>query len=443
MTDGFRGRPDGVGVIILTNQTILRFALIALTGSALAACASHSPSQQAKEYFPQSKYGKASPRVASLASPKRRGGGRYQVGEPYQVAGVWYYPKVDPNYSRVGRASWYGAAFDGRLTANGEVYDMHALTAASPTLPLPSYARVTNLRNGSSVVVRVNDRGPFAKGRIIDLSARAAKMLAYKDNGVAKVKVDYVGPAPLHGDDQPYLMASYKPPRGEGIGQPASGVMLAMNGSTPTESGYKPLPSTYQLASLAPVPQSNPAELSRGSASAALERVADTPVRMIGPGDPTLPAVGPIVLDRPEGARLAANPAEIDLAPVGSISRVVSSYADQRVATASAAEGAMNNVLSPAAIASEWRAFHGTAPSSEPATDYVNVGLFSDSAQAHRIAAVLKGYGEIRRAHIPTASGSLDALSVIPAKGINTDTILEAAWNAGAKDAFTVRADGS
>ena len=100
------------------------------------------------------------------------------MGDPYQVAGRWYYPKLDPNYSRVGRASWYGAAFHGRLTANGEVYDMNALTAASPTMPLPSYARVTNLDNGSSVIVRVNDRGPFAKGRVIDLSARAAKMLA-------------------------------------------------------------------------------------------------------------------------------------------------------------------------------------------------------------------------------------------------------------------------
>lgn len=317
---------------------------------ALAACATQTSSRQAKEYFPESKYGKASPRVASLKSPKPRGGGHFHIGQPYKVAGVWYHPKLDPDYSRVGRASWYGAAFDGRLTANGEVYDMHALTAASPTLPLPSYARVTNLKNGSSVIVRVNDRGPFAKGRIIDLSACAAKMLAYGGRGVAKVKVDYVGPAPLHGNDQRFLMASYKPPREESIDKAASGEMLAMNGSTATDGGHKVAPPSDQLTSVVPIPR--PGTTARAK-TAALAQVAEKSVRIIGAGDPTLPAVGPLVLYRPGDLRLAANRGDVDLARGGSIPRLVrsyASYADQRVASTNVAEGAMGSLPSSSAL---------------------------------------------------------------------------------------------
>jgi rare lipoprotein A len=119
-------------------------------------------------------------------------------------------------------ASWYGDAFHGRLTANGEVYDVRGLTAAHPTMPLPSYARVTNLRNNRSVVVRVNDRGPFARGRIIDVSETAAEMLGFRRAGTAKVKVEYVGPARMDGLDHDMLVASYKAP-----GIPGQPVMVA------------------------------------------------------------------------------------------------------------------------------------------------------------------------------------------------------------------------
>lgn len=115
---------------------------------------------------------------------------RYKVGKPYEVAGVWYYPKVDYDYSQRGIASWYGPGFDGRRTANGEVYDKDRLTAAHRTLPLPSMVRVTNLENGRRIEVRVNDRGPFAPGRIIDVSERAAELLGFKAAGTAKVQVE-------------------------------------------------------------------------------------------------------------------------------------------------------------------------------------------------------------------------------------------------------------
>ncbi|GAA5106986.1 septal ring lytic transglycosylase RlpA family protein [Bartonella jaculi] len=142
---------------------------------------------------------------------KGEGSRRAVVGKPYQIKGKWYYPQHDPTYKRIGEASWYGADFHGRLTANGEIYDMNLLTAAHPTMPLPSYARVTNLENGSSLIVRVNDRGPFMKDRIIDLSKKAAAILGYENAGVANVKVEYIAEAPVGYYDGAYLMASYTP----------------------------------------------------------------------------------------------------------------------------------------------------------------------------------------------------------------------------------------
>ena len=126
---------------------------------------------------------------------KRRG--YRKVGKPYQIKGIWYTPRVDPNYNATGIASFYAHDFHDKPTANGETFDMHALTAAHKTLPLPSYVIVQNLENGRRVKVRVNDRGPFVAGRIIDLSKRAAQVLGFKRQGLAKVRVTYAGPAPL------------------------------------------------------------------------------------------------------------------------------------------------------------------------------------------------------------------------------------------------------
>jgi rare lipoprotein A len=118
-----------------------------------------------------------------------KAGGYYKIGSPYQVAGIWYYPGVDYSYDETGIASWYGPDFHGKYTANGEIYNMNDLTAAHPTLPLPSIVRVTNLDNGRSIVVRINDRGPYIPGRIIDLSRRAAQLLGVIGPGTAKVRV--------------------------------------------------------------------------------------------------------------------------------------------------------------------------------------------------------------------------------------------------------------
>jgi rare lipoprotein A len=115
--------------------------------------------------------------------------GYYQVGAPYEVNGVWYYPAADYHYDRTGIASWYGPSYDGRPTANGEIFNMNGLSAAHPTLPLPSIVRVTNLENGRSLDLRVNDRGPFVDGRIIDVSRYAARLLGFESAGIAPVRV--------------------------------------------------------------------------------------------------------------------------------------------------------------------------------------------------------------------------------------------------------------
>ena len=175
----------------------------------------------------------SSPRAVT-SGPIPRGGGRYQVGEPYRVAGRWYEPREQPDLDITGTASWYGPNFHGRYTANGEIFDQYHLTAAHPTLPLPSYVRVTNLENGVSTLVRVNDRGPFSQSRVIDLSRRTAEVLGFIDDGTADVRVQYVGPAPLEGDDAPFLMASINAPT---FLEEPSDVMVAYQGAAPGQVG--------------------------------------------------------------------------------------------------------------------------------------------------------------------------------------------------------------
>ncbi|HET6522225.1 MAG TPA: septal ring lytic transglycosylase RlpA family protein, partial [Geminicoccaceae bacterium] len=130
---------------------------------------------------------------ARTSPPAGPPAGVYKIGQPYQINGRWYYPAYDPSYDRVGVASWYGDAFHGLQTANGEVFDKNRISAAHPTLPMPSLVRVSNLENGRSMVLRVNDRGPFVDNRVIDLSEAAARELGFQRNGLARVRVQFVG----------------------------------------------------------------------------------------------------------------------------------------------------------------------------------------------------------------------------------------------------------
>src|SRR5688572_16096361 len=178
-------------------------------GCLLLANCSQSGARLASPLDP--KYGvAASPRVVEPGQPVPKGGGVYRVGRPYQVAGVTYTPEENNRYRSEGLASWYGDDFHGRLTANGEIYDMSAISAAHPTLPMPSYVRVTNVSTRKSLIVRVNDRGPYHANREIDLSAKAADLLGFRNHGTARVRVEYVGPASLGGSDDRQLMATLR-----------------------------------------------------------------------------------------------------------------------------------------------------------------------------------------------------------------------------------------
>lgn len=175
-------------------NSIVRACVFALVAPALlSACSSGGPDP---------KWGvSSSPRIHGPNDRIPKGGGSYKLGRPYMVGGRWYTPREQPGYDAVGIASWYGDDFHGRKTANGEIYDMNRLSAAHPTLPLPTYAYVTNLDNGRTILVRINDRGPYVGNRIIDLSRASAHALDTRGKGLGRVRVRYAGHAPMNGDD--------------------------------------------------------------------------------------------------------------------------------------------------------------------------------------------------------------------------------------------------
>jgi rare lipoprotein A len=193
-----RQQPDGLGR-----------ARLCVLGAASLVLANCSASDRFGRIDPR--YGvSTSPRLVALGEPVPKGGGTYRIGPPYSIGGRTYVPAENPHYRAEGVASWYGEDFHGRQTANGEIYDMQSMSAAHATLPLPSYVRVTNLSNARSVIVRVNDRGPYHADRVIDVSVRAATVLGFYGSGLAPVRVEYVGTAPLEGSDDTMLMATLR-----------------------------------------------------------------------------------------------------------------------------------------------------------------------------------------------------------------------------------------
>jgi rare lipoprotein A len=241
-------------------KTCGRVALIVAAALTLANCKTSSG------FDP--KYGvTASPRKYKDGDVIPKGNGRYHVGKPYVIAGVTYYPEENPNYRATGTASWYGDAFHGRLTSNGEIFDMRSMTAAHPTLPLPSYVRVTNMANGKSVIVRVNDRGPFHANRVIDVSVRAADLLGFRHQGTARVRVEYVGRASLEGSDDTRLAATL---RHNGTPAPAPYQMRVAQERPFAEEQETPQVLRRQparLARAAPAPQQAPIPASFSPAS--------------------------------------------------------------------------------------------------------------------------------------------------------------------------------
>jgi rare lipoprotein A len=239
---------------------------------------------------------KYSPRVIADGEPIPKGGGNYQVGGPYSINGRIYTPSENPTYRAEGIASWYGPDFHGRLTANGEIFDMQGISAAHPTLPIPSYVRVTNLDNGRSMIVRVNDRGPYARNRLIDVSIGAAKALGFYADGLARVRVEYLGRAPLEGSNDQALLQTLR----EGApAQPTPQLMLASAGPfIPTSAG--PFVPTFEEE--VPLPTDRPFMLGTPPLRGSVPAAGIAPARSVA----RLPAPQP---QKPGDADAAPSPA--------------------------------------------------------------------------------------------------------------------------------------
>jgi rare lipoprotein A len=334
----------------------------------------------------------ASPKVVTDDKPVPKGGGHYMVGDPYRVAGHTYVPKNYKSYSAIGLASWYGRGFRGRRTANGEVYDVANLTAAHPTLPLPSYARVTNLTNGRSVVVRINDRGPFRSDRLIDVSASAAELLGFARAGTAKVKVDYVGPARIDGLDRKMLLASYRGPK-------SGNDDMAVVANQPT---IRPI----VLASDSDKPLPHRRSADNGGDT-------DPPVLLT-------PASSDIDLSQ---ALVPTGRPQKSVAPLGLRTSFASSYAP-------------DNTISDAAVAADRLA---KSPASRPMSAahpvggrVIQLGVFADIANASRVVEVFRHFGRTEVADVSVAGRALRSVHlIVEDPKVATATILSAAAAAG------------
>lgn len=285
------GRLRNIGASAAAGQPTRAFARLTLAAIACLFTANCMVGPMARMVDPQ--YGvPASPRIVEEGQPVPRGGGVYRVGNAYTIAGRTYVPEVNPNYNTEGIASWYGADFHGRRTANGEVFDMHSISAAHPTLPIPSYVRVTNITNRRSLIVRINDRGPFKDNRIIDLSKKSADLLGFRGNGLARVRVEYVGRASLDGSDDRRLLATL---RHDGRPAPApSNVMVASTGGPfiPAEPDPMPQRRMAQIPSeRVPSPENRPFALGRYPAETSPYRT--TQIAAAGPDQPRPAAFEP------------------------------------------------------------------------------------------------------------------------------------------------------
>ncbi|SON55920.1 RlpA-like protein precursor [Hartmannibacter diazotrophicus] len=461
------------------NWRTARLAATALlTTLALAACSS-GPDQILTRTSAKldPKLGvKPSPRVVADGNPIPKGGGRSMVGKPYVVAGKRYVPRLNPDYAAVGLASWYGSAFQGRYTANGEIYDMNHLSAAHTTMPLPSYARVTSLDTGRSVIVRVNDRGPFHGKRIMDLSKRAADMLGVRQAGVAKIKVAYVGPAPTEGDDTRYLMASYRGPDGVVPGGTMPGTTLASNDKAlpgvdvPTASRKSaPAPLT-QVARLNVLPPERPMDgvevyaivasnadpvdaflTSSGTMVASADIV--TPQAQVTNASYTVPTQGPAFVQKVSYAP-SAEPAVSDAGnPFGTfvptpreMPSMRNSYAEDRINQAYSAVTDVGQGLSLSQLQARLKTEATTtspvavSAGGNASSPVIELGSFSDAANADRLTAALSHLGDVAVDDFVANGRTLKRVRLTAlADGVTTDAAIKAASEAGAGGAFVRR----
>ncbi|MET0431590.1 MAG: septal ring lytic transglycosylase RlpA family protein [Hyphomicrobium sp.] len=369
----------------LYGRLACRLMLAASAAAMMTACSS-DPSPQSltgvsRSTFSESEYGvSSSPRVASRDVPK--GGGSFKLGSPYKVAGRWYVPRDNPNYDEYGVASWYGADFHGRRTANGEVFDARAMTAAHPTLPLPCYAYVTNVDNGRTVLVRVNDRGPYVNDRLIDMSYAAAKQLGFVSKGRARVRVRFAGLAPLNGDDsrERQFLASQdrrQQPGDPRIAQPRTYASADDGASAlPAEASDRWDPNAYRAALAGKSVPASPAPARRARTLAQTASIAEG---NFGEGRMSLAAPEPV--DEPQPfAPATADGGGQPYEPERSDSDATYSNASYSTSSVSGS------------------AYAGRT--------YVQVGIFRDRSNAERLRRELGSLGPVEVAPLQSGNGA-------------------------------------
>lgn len=321
----------------------LRVALLCAAGLLLAGCAeTQFAAQSAKSIGSTSDWGKV---------------GAYKVGSPYQVNGRWYYPKEDFEYQEEGVASWYGAEFQGKDTANGERFDQNALTAAHKTLPMPSLVRVTNLQNGRALVLRINDRGPFSNDRVIDVSRRASQLLGFSEQGTTRVRVE--------------ILAE----ESQALKQEAMGVQTG----TPVDTAGAP--------SVVPAPRTKVSSVESLDAPSGARSASSSPSgSALPPPSAAVPQTrSPAVANKPASAPVSASPAlAANVAAAGGKGTYIQAGAFSSKASAEALKGKLASLhkgaVSPITV--NGREMYR-----------VRLGPLNSTAEAERVLAAVKAQG--------------------------------------------------
>ncbi|WP_370674423.1 septal ring lytic transglycosylase RlpA family protein [Pleomorphomonas sp. PLEO] len=467
MTAGRNGTRSTTKTLLTVMSTSLALAI----GVAGCGTTEQAPLKFAKAKI-DPKYGVApSPRVVAMGDPVPKGGGRAMVGKPYQIAGKTYFPRIDPDYKVVGLASWYGTDFHGRRTANGEVFDSASISAAHPTMPLPSYARLTSLATGRSVIVRVNDRGPFHSNRVLDMSQRAADMLGVKAAGVAKIRVEYVGPASTDGDDTAFLLASYRGPSLDQQQADKPNVMLAAVESLPGVksvmnvfgSSDAPKAAPARMAPVAPAVMAAatmPAEVAGIPAPAIdvvpLPRPAETfdyvTIASADPADfmaqPQFAVLAPTAVPLPQPRMSYADPSANTYQPTVMFGDVMlpplppnaSGYAADRVSQAYQAVDGIEAGTGLSELVNKLEGMAGSKPSAVHDTSgpVVQLGVFGNPDNVAKVSTALSAYGTPVVTDI-TVGGRDMKLMRLTALTTTPDQVIAAAEAAGIDGARLLR----
>jgi rare lipoprotein A len=341
-------------------------------------------------------------KTVARETPKQQG--IYKVGDPYQINGVWYYPAEDYNYNETGVASFYGGEtsgtnFHGKVTANGELYDMNSLTAAHQTLPMPSLVRVTNLENGRSLVLRVNDRGPFVRGRILDVSRRSAQLLGFEGKGTAKVRVQL-----LSEESQQLKFAML-----QGTGTAGVETVAAAPRGAITSDTLAPPPGARSAGSVASAPLPPPSETLSQTRQVTTQQQRNGRTRT---------TTEPLAR---QAAPVTAPPTATPSSPVASVP------AGTRAPVAGAPAAPVSREVAAQPVQEQARARPVvTQQSVRPSNLFVQAGAFANYDNAYRLSARLSRYGTTQVSEVQVGGQQLYRVRIGPVSTVqDADSILE------------------